>query len=114
MLLPHLNNFPKTNRLLTKNDFLNLQNNSKRLNLESLVVYYKQSSTDIKLPKIGLSVSKKVGNSVERNRIKRIIRESFRKSKQNLNPINFLIVVKFNNEKKILRDFSSFINLMSS
>ena len=34
--------------------------------------------------RIGITISKKVGNAVERNRIKRIIREYFRHNKENI------------------------------
>ena len=46
-------------------------------------------------PKLGLAVSKKVSKkAVERNRIKRQIRESFRMKQQELAAINYVVVAK--------------------
>jgi ribonuclease P protein component len=41
-----------------------------------LVMYVKENGTDIN--RIGISVSKKVGNSIVRHRITRLVRESYR------------------------------------
>ncbi|MEG2456283.1 MAG: ribonuclease P protein component [Clostridia bacterium] len=43
-------------------------------NKEMILVYVRTQ----KLMKVGFSVSKKVGNSVTRNRVKRLLKESFR------------------------------------
>lgn len=62
--------------------------------------------------RMGISVSKKVGNAVKRNRIKRKIREAFRISGKKNNSLDFLVTVSTRNFKK--NDKESFVNLERS
>jgi ribonuclease P protein component len=44
-------------------------------------------------PRLGITVSRKVGNAVTRNRLKRVIREWFRVSRGGLSPAGDLVVI---------------------
>lgn len=69
--------FPKTSRLLCSQEFKLVCREGRRYFTPSLNFIYTTSKQNFS-PKLGLSVSRKAGNSVHRNYFKRIIRELFR------------------------------------
>jgi ribonuclease P protein component len=87
------NSYGKERRLLSKNDFLYLRSKSRRTSARNVIVYYKKSQTGSSLTRLGISVSKKVGCAVKRNRLKRIIREFFRTSTFGHTGKDILVVV---------------------
>jgi len=68
--------FPKALRLKTPAEFKAVYDHKKSVSDALLVVYAKEN--DRPHPRVGLSVSRKVGNAVVRNRYKRLFREAFR------------------------------------
>ena len=67
----------KHSQSLKKNaDFQNVYKSGKSFANKYLVMYVKENGLEIN--RIGISVSKKVGNSVVRHRVKRLILESYR------------------------------------
>ncbi len=70
--------FPKEVRLLNKADFTFLKSGSTSNKAKWLMAYSKKTTN--KQTRIGISASKKVGNAVKRNKVKRCLREAFRKS----------------------------------
>ena len=85
--------FPKSERLLTSQDFAYLKSQSQKFKTHSVMVFYKPSRNTLDCARIGLSVSKKVGKAHRRNRLKRLIREFFRHSLIRTLPIDFMLVV---------------------
>jgi ribonuclease P protein component len=57
------------------------------------LVLYAFANPSASGPRLGLSVSRKVGGAVERNRIKRLLREGFAKFEPELDPTQDVVVV---------------------
>ncbi|MBE5964444.1 MAG: ribonuclease P protein component [Lachnospira sp.] len=76
-----------------------------------LVMYILENGTDIK--RLGISVSKKVGNSIVRHRLTRLIRETFRLNKDKLiEGIDIVVVAKVNlKDKDYYETESAFMHL---
>ena len=68
--------FPKIERILNRKDFVNLNQLGKKYQTIHFTVIFKENGLGI--TRLGITVSKKIGNSVKRNRVKRLIREFFR------------------------------------
>jgi ribonuclease P protein component len=64
-------------------------------------------------PRLGLSVSRKVGGAVRRNRWKRLLREAFRLSRQRLPPGLDLIVIPRQPEPPSLRQMEQSLTGLS-
>jgi ribonuclease P protein component len=70
----------KADKLLKRREFIELQNTGKKITNRHFVALASPGKTE--RTRLGITVSKKVGNAVVRNRIKRISREYFRKNRE--------------------------------
>lgn len=68
--------FPKAARIRRRREFLSLGRTGERRRTESFIFL---SQATAGLPRLGLTVSRKVGSAVVRNRLKRRVREVFRR-----------------------------------
>ncbi|MCH2143590.1 MAG: ribonuclease P protein component [Phycisphaerales bacterium] len=90
---PRPERFSKAHRLRHDREFQHVYEIRHRRESGPLLVY--AASNTLTHPRLGLSVSRKVGGAVTRNRVKRRLRESFRKLKVRLDrPFDYVIVVR--------------------
>lgn len=85
------NTFPKSHHLRNGADFRRVYDSGRSASDATLVVY--ALANDLPHPRLGLSVSRKVGNAVARNRWKRLLREAFRLSRDELPSGHDLVLI---------------------
>ena len=74
----------RTQSLRKNDDYRHVYREGKSISDKNLVLYMLKNNSDFN--RIGISVSKKVGNSVVRHRIKRLVKENYR-----LNEVSFKV-----------------------
>lgn len=85
--------FPKRVRLRKRSDFLHLSRVGKKSHSPHFVVLRKTNNEGQN--RLGVTVSARVGNAVIRNRIKRLVREFFRRhSRDRLAPQDIVIIAR--------------------
>jgi len=72
----HDQRFPAYKRLRRRSDFIEVYRRGRRYSGRLFVIYLLPQATSV--GRLGLSVSRKVGGAVVRNRIKRLVRTYFR------------------------------------
>lgn len=77
--------FPKSHRLLNRSEFLSLAGTGRRVQNSHFIAVFRPASSG--RLRIGITVTKRVGNAVTRNRLKRLTREFFRNT---CNELSFL------------------------
>jgi len=83
----------KADRLLRRKEFLRLSQNGKQVHDRHFIIRF--ASNDVVRPRLGITVTKKVGNAVIRNRLKRFVREFFRLNRHRLdNHWDLVIIAK--------------------
>jgi len=85
--------FPKSHRIKKRRDYIELSKSGNRIQDRYFIVLYKKNQ--LLGSRLGITVSKKVGGAVNRNRLKRIIREAYRLNRKHLTEhIDINIIVK--------------------
>lgn len=81
----------KTESIKKNVDYREIYSTGKSYANKNLVMYMKRNGKDQN--RLGISVSKKVGNSVVRHRVTRLIRESYRLNEERILPGLDIVVV---------------------
>jgi ribonuclease P protein component len=73
---------PRVERLRKRREFVAVQGSGRKLHTDSFLVFVRARADSVDRPaRLGVTVSKKVGGAIERNRVKRLVREAFRRQK---------------------------------
>ncbi|WP_242344205.1 ribonuclease P protein component [Anaeromyxobacter terrae] len=83
---------PKAARLRRRREFLLVQQRGTRLYAGDVLVLSLDSGGA--RPRIGITVSSKIANAVERNRVKRWVREEFRAMQGDLPAVDFVVIAR--------------------
>jgi ribonuclease P protein component len=87
-------------RLSRSEDFARVYRAGRSVASKYLVLYYFERSEPVlpggeARPRVGFSVSKRLGNAVDRNRVKRVLRESFRAHDQSFKGnMDFVLIAR--------------------
>ena len=104
--------FSKKKRIHSRVEFKRILDFGKKIHIPSFIVFV--SPSDQKQSRLGVSISKRIGKAHERNRIRRIVREVFRKQdfKQNVDYL-FLAKSKIADRKnnQIFQELENFFDL---
>ncbi len=80
-------------RLTKPTDFQRVFRQGKRLKIHGFVIHYRVNN--LAHPRLGLAIAKKVvKTAVQRNNIKRAIRESFRQNQKSLSSLDIVFVAR--------------------
>ncbi|HSY17272.1 MAG TPA: ribonuclease P protein component [Candidatus Acidoferrales bacterium] len=84
----------RTSRLAQSRDFARVRQQGQRLVLGCLIANW-QPLPDGSTPKLGVVTTKKIGGAVQRNRARRLLRESFRQHQHEFTqPVDLVLVAR--------------------
>jgi ribonuclease P protein component len=82
--------FPRRHRLTSRRQFLAVYGQGRRASCSSFTLF--ATPNDVGVCRLGLTVTRKVGGAVQRNRVKRVFREIFRRNRARLEPAFDLVI----------------------
>ena len=84
--------FPRSARLLKRWEFQKVQREGVRIRTAAFTVVARRSS--VHHARLGLAVSRKIGVAAVRNRIKRLVREIFRRTASDLPAVDLVMIAQ--------------------
>ncbi len=83
--------FPKRARLTKRSEFLTLTREGKRVHTSHFIVLSKGNK--VGQNRLGITVTTRIGNAPARNRVKRLVREFFRRHRQAMIQASDIVVI---------------------
>ena len=98
---------PKERKLAKRREFLRVYESGRKLFSRYCVLFF--LANELPHSRIGVTATKKLGKANERNRVKRWVRETYRRSREPLgldgHSLDFVVNVKPNAAQAAFRDF---------
>jgi len=84
--------YPGSARLRRRREFLTVQQDGRRRHTAHFVVIARPSASDG--ARLGITASSRIGNAIVRNRVKRVVREVFRRRRRRLPSDDLVVIAK--------------------
>ena len=81
--------FTLADRVRKRSEYQRVYEKGQKISSKSLVLFYLENS--LKRPRLGMTVTRRTGGAVQRNRTKRLLREWFRENRGDLPPLDLVI-----------------------
>jgi ribonuclease P protein component, eubacterial len=94
--MPKRFRFPRSHRLTLTAEFRRVRTEGSSVRGETLTLAFWKASEGPAQPRIGLVTSKRVGGAVARNKVRRHLREIFRKNQHKLTPGVWIVTIASN------------------
>jgi ribonuclease P protein component len=91
-MVPAEHTYPPTARLRKRAEFLRLKDSARKFASRGILVVWQ--ANDLAHARLGVTVSKKVGCAVTRNRVKRFVRETFRNNRSLLPAVDLNVIAR--------------------
>jgi len=102
--------FPQSHRMKTPADFDRCYKRKRSASNDVIIIYACENGLDH--PRLGCSVSKKIGNAVVRNCYKRLFREAFRLTQHELPPgVDLILIPRPSEEPTLTMVMDSLVKL---
>lgn len=81
----------KSSKIIKRPDYLKIDREGSKLRTKNFIILYLRNSTS--RSRFGITATKKIGGAVQRNRVKRLIREFFRLNQHHFKgPTDFIFI----------------------
>ncbi len=99
--------FAREERILTKKQFDQVFKQGKKSRHKGFLLLTRENQKGF--PRLGVILSRKVGNSVHRNKLRRITREWFRRNKSSFQNVDLVLVFRPLQNKDLPSDLTSIL-----